>query len=103
MSDAEQRLLQLLSVRSFQRGTFQLASGASSTYYIDGRTSAVFSRSARLIGEVIYERTKDLAIDALGGMEVGAVPLTAAAVIAYDLHGREMEGFWVRKKAKTHG
>lgn len=103
MTDAERRLLDLLAARSFQRGTFRLASGATSTYYIDGRTSAVFSRSARLIGEVIYERTKDLPLDALGGMEVGAVPLTAAAVIAYDLHGREMEGFWVRDKAKSHG
>ena len=44
-----------------------------------------------------------LNIDALGGLAVGAVPLTTAAVIAYHLHGREMEGFWVRDKAKDHG
>ena len=50
MSDTEQELLRLLTQRSFQRGNFTLASGATSDYYIDGRTSAVFSRSARLIG-----------------------------------------------------
>lgn len=103
MSDTEKQLLGLLAERSFQHGTFQLASGATSNYYIDGRTSEVFSRSARLIGEVIYERTKDLTFDALGGLAVGAVPLTTAAVIAYDLRGRVMEGFWVRDKVKTHG
>ena len=103
MSPAETQLLQILTERSFQRGTFRLASGGVSDYYIDGRMSAVFSEAAYLIGEVIYERTKDLDIDAIGGMEVGAVPLTTAAVISYHLHGRKMEGFWVRDKAKTHG
>src|SRR5205823_288671 len=33
----------------------------------------------------------------------GAVPLTTAAVIAYQLHGRRLEGFWVREEVKQHG
>jgi orotate phosphoribosyltransferase len=103
MSDAETQLLQLLKVRSFKRGTFRLASGDLSDYYIDGKMTQVYSEAAHLIGEVLYEQTKDLAFDAIGGLEVGAVPLTTAAVISYHLHGRKMEGFWVRDKAKTHG
>jgi orotate phosphoribosyltransferase len=101
--NAKQQLLELLTERSFKRGTFTLASGLTSDYYIDTRTSAVFSRGAFLIGQVLFERTKDLDIDAIGGMEVGAVPLTAAVTIQYHLHGRVMEGFWVRDKTKTHG
>lgn len=103
MSDAEMQLLQLLNERSFQRGTFQLASGGTSDYYIDARTSAVFSEAAALIGEVLYEHTRDLHLDALGGLAVGAVPLTTAAVISYHLHGQKLEGFWVRDEAKDHG
>jgi orotate phosphoribosyltransferase len=103
MTVSERQLLQLLQQRSFQRGAFRLASGATSSYYIDGRTTAVFSEGAFLIGRVLYERTTDLGIDAIGGMEVGAVPLTAAAVIHYHLNGRRMEGFWVRDRAKAHG
>ena len=103
MSAAETQLLQLLKERSFKRGAFRLASGDVSDYYIDGRMTAVFSEGAHLVGETLYERTKDLNIDAMGGLEVGAVPLTTAAVISYHLHGRKMEGFWVRDKAKTHG
>src|SRR5262245_45779449 len=103
MSESEKLLLQVLEARSFQRGTFRLASGGTSSYYIDGRMSAVFSEAAYLIGEVLFERTRDLAIDAIGGLEVGAVPLTTAAVISYRLHGRTMEGFWVRGKVKEHG
>ncbi|MBY0514043.1 MAG: orotate phosphoribosyltransferase [Gemmataceae bacterium] len=103
MTDAERRLLQLLTERSFQRGTFTLASGGTSDYYIDGRTSAVYSEAAHLIGEVVYERTRDLPVDAIGGLATGAIPITTAAVIAYHHHGRPMDGFWVRDEVKKHG
>jgi orotate phosphoribosyltransferase len=101
----ETQLLTLLKERSFcyKPGGFRLASGDVSDYYIDARTSAVFSEAAWLIGECIFERTKDLDIQAIGGLEVGAVPLTTAAVISYHLHGRKIEGFWVRNQAKSHG
>jgi orotate phosphoribosyltransferase len=103
MSPAEAQLLALLKERSFRRGTFRLASGDTSDYYIDGKMTEVYSEAAALIGEILYERTQDLAIDAIGGLEVGAVPLTTAAVINYHLQGRKMEGFWVRDRAKAHG
>jgi orotate phosphoribosyltransferase len=103
MSAAESQLLGLLKERSFRRGTFRLASGGVSDYYIDGKMTEVFSEAAHLIGEILYERTQGLSIDAIGGLEVGAVPLTTAAVISYHLHGRKMEGFWVRDKVKDHG
>ncbi|MCS7016066.1 MAG: orotate phosphoribosyltransferase, partial [Gemmatales bacterium] len=35
--------------------------------------------------------------------EVGAIPITTAAVIAYYRHGRVVEGFFVRKSVKEHG
>ena len=103
MSVAETQLLQLLKDRSFKRGTFRLVSGDMSDYYIDGKMTVVYSEAAALIGEILFERTKDLDIVAIGGLEVGAVPLTTAAVISYHLHGRKMEGFWVRDEAKGHG
>src|SRR5215208_3973565 len=103
MTDAEADLLEIIRDRSFRQGSFRLASGDTSDYYIDGKMTVVYSAGAALIGEILYERTKDLGIDAIGGIEVGAVPLTAAAVIAYHHHGLSMEGFWVRNDAKNHG
>jgi orotate phosphoribosyltransferase len=103
MTEHEKQLLELLTQRSFKRGTFKLASGGTSTYYIDGKMTEVCPEGAYLIGEVIYEHTKDLAIDAIGGLEVGAVPLTAAAMVSYYHHKKNVEGFWVRDKVKDHG
>jgi orotate phosphoribosyltransferase len=103
MSEAEKDLLNLLKERAFRRGTFQLASGDTSAYYIDGKSIEVFSRGAYLIGEVLYGRTRNLNIRGMGGLEVGAIPLTTAAAVAYQRHGLELEGFWVRDQAKDHG
>jgi orotate phosphoribosyltransferase len=107
MTDNEQRLFQLLNERSFKRAApgehFVLVSGAKSDYFIDGKMTAVSSEGAALIGEVLYDWTKDLNIDAIGGLQVGAVPLVTAAVISYAKHGRPIEGFWVREEAKGHG
>jgi orotate phosphoribosyltransferase len=103
MSESKQRLLELLRDRSFKRGHFRLASGGTSDYFIDGKMAEVYSEGAYLIGEVLYELTRDLNIDAIGGLQVGAVPLTTAVVMAYHHHGRKMEGFWVREEIKSHG
>ena len=65
--------------------------------------SMVHSAGAYLIGQVLYEHTQDLAFDAIGGLAAGAIPLATAAVIAYHLNGRAVEGFWVRNEVKDHG
>ncbi len=107
MTDAETRLLELLTERSFRRAapgeSFTLASGETSEYFIDGKMTMVSSEGAALIGDALYEWTKDLNIDAIGGLQVGAVPLATAAAISYHRHGRPIEGFWVRDGLKDHG
>lgn len=106
MSDTEQ-LLELLKQRSFRRAEpgqpFRLASGETSEYFIDGKMTAVSSEGARLIGRVLYDRLKTARIDAIGGLQVGAIPLTTAAVISFADHGQPIEGFWVRAEVKAHG
>ena len=104
MQDANtKRLFELIQERAFVSGEVKLASGATSDFYIDGRMVAVAPESAYLIGEVFYDRIKDLEFDAIGGMAVGAVPLTASLAIACHHHGRATEGFWVRAQTKEHG
>lgn len=107
MSKNEQKLLDILVARSFRRAEpgeqFTLASGAKSDYFIDGKMTVVAPDAAELIGEVIYEHTQDTDIEAIGGLQVGAVPLATSAVISFNRRGRPIEGFWVRDAAKDHG
>jgi orotate phosphoribosyltransferase len=107
MTDGEQKLLELLKERSFRRAPadkpFNLVSGEKSEYFLDAELTAVCSEGAHLIGEVLYEHTKDANIDAIGGLQTGAEPMAVAAAISYWHHGHPIEGFWLREEAKAQG
>ena len=64
-------------------------------YAIDVSACSMFSEAAPLIGEIIYEQTESIVVDAIGGPP-DSVPLVMAAVIGYHMHDQKMEGFWVR-------
>ena len=103
MSNSRQRLLELFKDRAMSFGRFILASGKESTYYINSKKAPFNSEIAWLLGEVLFESTKDLNVQAVGGLEVGAIPMAAVLVQRYHQAGVPMEGFFVRKQAKAHG
>jgi len=97
------RLKELFLQRALQFGDFTLASGKKSTYYINSKKVLFHAEAITLLGELLYDATKDLEFQATGGLEVGAIPMAAAALTAFHRAGRPMEGFFVRKQAKAHG
>jgi orotate phosphoribosyltransferase len=103
MTEAETKLLALIRERCYKEGDFVLSSGEHSKYYFDGKMAEMNSEGAALIGEVLYQRTQAVPFDAMGGLELGAIPLTTAAAFAYHKNGRSLEGFIVRNEAKKHG
>jgi orotate phosphoribosyltransferase len=56
-----------------------------------------------LLAECLWQLTQDLDIQAAGGLEIGAIPLAAVLAQKYHQEGRALEGFFVRKQAKSHG
>lgn len=97
------RLLELFKERAVSFGQFTLASGKTSNYYINSKKAIFNSEVAALLGELLYDLTQDLNIQAIGGLEVGAIPMATAAVLRYHEAGRALEAFFVRKQAKSHG
>jgi orotate phosphoribosyltransferase len=102
-SEARGRLRELYRERAFSFGRFTLASGKESTYYINSKKAIFNSEAVALLGEVLWELTRDLNVQAAGGLEVGAIPMAVAMAARYHREGRALEGFFVRKQAKTHG
>ena len=97
-------LARLIREKALQFGDFTLASGKKSTFYLDCRKVTLDSDGARLIGEGILELLFDPELPAaVGGMAIGADPITAAAITMAAVHGRSLRGFMVRKEAKDHG
>ena len=104
-SDTRQELLQLIEQRALQRGTFTLASGRTASFYLDAKQVVLDARGAMLVGRAILERLQALGPlpDAIGGMSIGADPITAAAVTMAGVAGLPLKGFMVRKEPKGHG
>jgi orotate phosphoribosyltransferase len=101
--NARERLRELYHRRAFLFGDFTLASGKKSSYYINSKKVLFHSEALALMGELLFEATRELNAQAIGGLEVGAIPMAAAAGMFYHQQGREIEGFFVRKQAKDHG
>src|SRR5439155_4895636 len=91
------RLLELFKTRAVSFGRFTLASGKESTYYINSKKAIFNSEAVWLLADILWELTWDLNIQAMGGLEVGAIPMATAAVQRYHAEGRTLEGFYVRK------
>jgi orotate phosphoribosyltransferase len=100
-----QRLIELLQRESLRTGTFTLASGRTSHYYVDGRKVTLSGAGAALIGAGILERLADRPeVQAVDGLTVGADPIVGATLGLAGLMGRAgLRGFLVRKEAKAHG
>lgn len=99
------QLLDLILEVSFRRGRVTLASGRESNFYLDLRQTLMRPRGVALAGDLVLERLRSgAAVDAVGGMAVGAVPLIAAVLAAAERDpGQSLLGFFVRAARKEHG
>lgn len=97
----------LLETGSFHWKTtpqFTLASGRASEYYVNCKQLLAHPQYRRILAELIAQHLKGWDVHAVGGMEIGAIPIsTAVSDYVYDRTGRELRTFVVRKKAKDHG
>jgi orotate phosphoribosyltransferase len=99
------RLVRLIHDLSFKTGTFKLASGGTSNFYIDVRMTATHPEGAALIGDELLKRIREmgLAPDAIGGMALGAVPIVMAVTARSLQFGSPLPAFIVRRETKGHG
>jgi orotate phosphoribosyltransferase len=97
------RLYMLLRERAFRRGRVVLASGKESDYYFDMKPAMLDPDGASLMAELILQELQGLNVDAVGGLEMGAVPLIAPVAMKSPAFGRYLPGFFVRKAVKDHG
>jgi orotate phosphoribosyltransferase len=99
------RLLALLASRSARRGSFTLASGRQSSLYIDARLTTMSPDGMALIGPAGLAALRDSSWDvqAIGGLTLGADPISCAISYASAGSVAPLRAFTVRKEAKQHG
>jgi len=102
---AHQELVALLRTHSFRRGHFTLASGRQSSYYVDARPTTMSSRGLVLVGDLGLAAIRAAGWEPalVGGLTLGADPVAYAIAAASDRTPPRIDGFTVRKEAKSHG
>lgn len=108
MSNARDRLRELIDELAVVRGRVTLASGRQADYYVDLRRVTLHHEAAPLVGQVLLDRLVALGlgpgrIDAVGGLTLGADPIATALLHTAASRGLALDAFVVRKQAKDHG
>src|SRR3990167_1891487 len=96
MSDSLRlRLLVLLKEKSYLKKKVILSSGKESNFYIDVKQTALHPEGMVLIGKLIFERLKTgEKVEAIGGMTMGADPLTVATSFFSYLEKKPLPSFF---------
>ena len=101
MRPAQSELAAALLEHAIRTGDFTLASGRRSSWYVDGRQLTFRGDCVELVGRAVLEALAAIeapSFDAVGGLAIGADPVTVAVA-----HASGARGFAVRKEAKDHG
>jgi orotate phosphoribosyltransferase len=98
-------LIQLLAERSAKQGQFTLASGKQSNFYVDARLTSMSPEGMSIIGPLGLSTIREMGwdVDAIGGLTLGADPISYAISYASAASAHPLRAFTVRKEAKTHG
>ena len=95
----------LLLERSVRRGHFVLASGRTSSFYIDARLTTMSAEGLAMIGRLglAAVRERGWVPRAVGGLTMGADPVAYAIAMHSVTAPPIVNAFSVRKEPKTHG
>ncbi|MBD3236402.1 MAG: orotate phosphoribosyltransferase [Candidatus Eisenbacteria bacterium] len=100
---ARARLRDVIREHSLAFGSFTLASGGRSHYYLDLRKTVTHPEGAHLVSTLLLDRIQTWRPDAAGGPTLGADPIAGALAALSHLHGAPLRTFIVRSHAKGHG
>ncbi len=97
-----ERLLEALKVHALRVGEFTLASGRTSSWYLDARQVTFRGDCVELVGRCVLDAVRGVIeepeFDAIGGLTVGADPVSLAVALTACSNA-----FTVRKEPKGHG
>jgi len=119
ISLSKKLLKPILLEKSYRSGIFTLTSGKQSDFYIDVKQTSLSANGARIIGNIflaLISHPRDLEIEAVGGMTLGADPIVTAVSVLSSVRDLTIKmqlkdscedytipAFIVRKEPKGHG
>jgi len=108
MDDLKRNLIQIIRERSFQYSNepvFKLTSGATSNYYFNLKKTTQSPDGMYLTGKIFFEKIRELGLHphAIGGLTMGADPISYAVAMYSYIVKEPIHAFVIRKEPKQHG
>ena len=102
---SDDRLLEMLRQRSFRRGTFTLASGRESDFFIDCKPTVLSAEGHVHVGRALLGAIRALpgAPVAVAGVVLGGCSLASAVAMPPQGEPPPLDAVYVRKQTKDHG
>ena len=101
-TEQRQLLLELLATRAYRHGNFTLASGRTSSHYVNCKPVSLSGLGLALLSAQMLDLVEPCAV-AVAGLTLGADPLVSGVAQAAALAGQALDALIVRKEAKGHG
>jgi len=101
-TEQRQLLLELLATRAYRHGNFTLASGRTSSHYVNCKPVSLSGLGLALLSAQMLDLVEPGAV-AVAGLTLGADPLVSGVAQAAALAGQTLDALIVRKEAKGHG
>lgn len=98
----------MLLEHSYEERDVTLSSGQKSGFYIDCKQTVLQGEGHALVGRTFLRLLRDADAKgemhtAVGGLTMGADPISSAVSLTAFLAGRDLPAIYVRKEAKGHG
>jgi orotate phosphoribosyltransferase len=102
-TDLAQSFISTHSFKWDKHKGFTLASGVTSPFYVDCRVLMAHPAPRALVAQLAFDAMKNLSVDCIGGLELGAISIAAAISDQAHRNKKDWRTFVVRKQAKDHG
>jgi orotate phosphoribosyltransferase len=98
-------LLNMVRELSYTKGTVTLVSGKTSDFYVDMKHTLLHPKGISLVAHLMLQHieSQDGELAGVGGMTMGADPISTATSLLSLSWGRPLNAFYIRKEPKGHG
>ena len=103
MRDRLKRMILERAFRYSEEPVFKLAHGGVSRFYFNCKRVTLDPEGQVLVGQLVLQTIRDPAVVAVGGLTLGADPISNAVAYTSWLQHRPLQAFVVRKQEKDHG
>ena len=103
--DKKSQLINIIRQKSLKEGPVKLSSGQISDFYINLKPTILYPKALDIISDfmLIFFKEKTSQVIGVGGLGIGALPLTTAVSVKSLRWDRPLLNLYIREKVKAYG